>query len=114
MSETRLGLQRVATHVMARARHRATGKFGLRATPGGFGTPAFGPDIEVLRVDGPLLVRETAGNATAIALDGATLAALADFATVDLKDPFDVGRDTPALGDVDAPITIDIDDTNVL
>ena len=39
MNPTRDELQRIATHVLARARFAATGRFGLRATPGGFGTP---------------------------------------------------------------------------
>ncbi len=54
---TRNALQRVAVHVLARRRHAVTGRFGLRATPGGFGTPAFGPDEEVLRIAGDRLVR---------------------------------------------------------
>ena len=33
----------MATHVLARRRHAVSGRFGLRATPGGIGTPAFGP-----------------------------------------------------------------------
>jgi hypothetical protein len=68
----------------------------------------------VLRVDGPLLVRETGGNAKTITLDGASLATLAAFAGVDLQEPFDVGQDTPPLGDADAPLAIDADDTRVL
>ncbi|MEZ5234096.1 MAG: hypothetical protein R2749_15505 [Acidimicrobiales bacterium] len=50
-------LQRVATHVLARARHIATGRFGLRATPGGFGTPSFGPEATRLRVSAGRLLR---------------------------------------------------------
>jgi hypothetical protein len=68
----------------------------------------------VLRVDGPMLVRENGGRATTIRLDGATLATLAGFAGVDLSEPFEVGNDTPPLGHVDAPLAIDVDVTGVL
>ncbi len=108
-STTRTDLQRVAVHVLARRRQDVTGRFGLRATPGGFGTPAFGPDdaIEVLRVDGAVLVHEVGRDARAIDLDGATLNGLADAVGVDLGAELSVGQDTPALGDPDAPLTVD-------
>src|SRR5262245_26285224 len=96
---TRRALHRVACHVVARARHRATGRFGLRVTPGGFGTPAFGEDVEVVRISGGLLVRERAGAggaSTAVApLDGSTLADLAGLVGVDLREEFSAGPDTP-------------------
>ena len=111
---TRDALQRVATHVLARARFAATGRFGLRATPGGFGTPAFGDRVEVLRVAGEVLVRERDGGASAIALNGATLAGLAAFAGADLGAPFDVGRDTAPIGDPEEPLAIDADAATVL
>jgi hypothetical protein len=57
-------LQRVATHVLARARYLATGHFGLRVTWDGIGTPAFGPDDEVLRICGGLLVHESQRGGT--------------------------------------------------
>lgn len=104
---TRAALQRVAVHVLARARHQATGRFGLRATPGGFGTPAFGWDVEVLRVAGPLLVRERGKVTSTARIDGSTLAALAEFAGVDLGADFSAGHETPPLGDVDAPLEVD-------
>ena len=107
MNPTRLALHRVATHVLARARHAATGRFGLRATPGGFGTPAFGDAVEVLRVAGGGLVRERGGHASTMPLDGATLADLAAFASTDLSTPFAAGDDTPALGDPHERLSID-------
>ena len=109
---TRESLHRVAVHVIARRRTDATGRFGLRATPGGFGTPAFGgPDHdEVLRVAGSTLVREQRAqdgtHAAAHAIDGASLAALATFAGADLAGPLSVGSDTPAPGDPDLPLTV--------
>src|ERR687898_2220441 len=62
---TRDELQRVATHVIARRRFAGCSKFGLRATPGGFGSPACGPDNETLRIAGIDLVRETTESTAA-------------------------------------------------
>lgn len=107
MNPTRDALHRVATHVLARGRQAATGRFGLRATPGGFGTPAFGNAVEVLRVAGDGLVRERGGRASTMPLNGATLADLAAFAGVDLTTPFDAGSDTPSVGDVHAALSVD-------
>lgn len=114
LAATRAELQRVATHVLARRRHAVTGKLGLRATPDGFGTPAFGPDVEVLRVSGGVLLRERAGDVAAVPLDGSTLADLARFAEVDLTATFSAGGDTPPLGDVDAAIRLDVADRRTL
>jgi hypothetical protein len=113
LGPTRATLQRVATHVLARARFAATGRFGLRVTPGGIGTPAFGPDGDVLRLAGPLLVHEhpASGGASTrvLAVPGRSLAELADFARVDLATPFSAGHDTPPRGDRDAPVELDVD-----
>lgn len=114
MNQTRDALHRIATHVLARARFAATGRFGLRAAPGGFATPAFGEAVEVLRVDGDLLVRERAGHSSAIALDGATLADVAAFAGADLAAPFAAGSDTPPIGDPGAPLSVALDDALAL
>jgi hypothetical protein len=54
-AETRVALQQVAVHVLARRRHAMTGRFGLRPTPGGLGTPLFG-EGEVVRISGDVLV----------------------------------------------------------
>jgi len=107
----RLELQRVATHVLARARAAADGRFGLRVTPGGFTTPPFGPDGIVLRMAGVALVRESrlsgATRSETAVLPGRTLRDLAAFARVDVDSPFSVGADTPPLGDADAPIELE-------
>ena len=58
---TRTELQRIATHVLARRRMDLCAKFGLRATPGGIGTPASGGEHEVVRIAGTTLVREVTG-----------------------------------------------------
>jgi len=52
---TRLELHRVAEEVLKPAREKVTGRFGLRALPGGFGTPPFG-DVMQMHVDGTDLV----------------------------------------------------------
>lgn len=116
-TERRL-LQVVATHVIARRLHDATGRFGLRTTPGGFGTPQFetsGPDArrERLRVAGGRLVSERldpSATTTSMPIDGSTLLELAAFAGVEFtgsgNEEFSVGHDTPSLGDPDRPLTI--------
>jgi hypothetical protein len=110
---TRLGLQRVATHILARARFDADGRFGLRVTSSGIGTPAFSPDGVVIRIAGDTLIREfqeagIARSATA-SLVGRSLRELAEFAEVELTPSFSVGSDTPDLGDVEASIDLDVE-----
>jgi hypothetical protein len=105
-------LARVATHIVARAREQATGRFGLRVTPGGFGTPEFGNGPRRVRVSGGVLIAESgaagaASTRTAV-VDGSSLSELAAVAGVDLALDLSVGHDTPPLGDVDAPITTDL------
>jgi hypothetical protein len=105
-------LQRVAVHIVARARVQGTGRFSLRTTPGGFGTPEFGDGPRRVRVGGGTLFVESdlpgaAGVRTA-PLHGNTLAALAELASVDLSERLDVGHDTPPLGDPDTPIHLDV------
>jgi hypothetical protein len=114
---TRLELQRVATHVLARRRFSLCGKFGLRAAPGGIATLACGPDHEVQRLSGTTLIRETTGPGAATAsldLQGATLAQAAAVAHVDLSEPFAAGHDTPPLGDPDVGLEIDPEAARVL
>ncbi len=111
-TDTRDTLQRIAVHVVARAREQATGRFGLRVTSGGFGTPTFGDDVRRVRLSRGLLVVETAGPERAVtrarAIDGSSLAELAAFAEVDLAADLDVGHDTPPVGDADEPLAIDV------
>lgn len=108
---TRRDLQRVATHLLARACFAASGRFGLRVTWDGIATPGFGPDGEVLRIAGGVLVHEhrRSGSAgtRAIALDGHSLGELAEWVGVDVASPFDAGAATPPVGDVGAPLSID-------
>lgn len=114
-AQSRDSLHRVAVHVMARRRHAATGRFGLRATPGGFGTPQFGdPEHEEqLRISGPTLLHERRDDAgvhtVLLPLDGTTLRELASAVGVELTPEFSVGKDTPPVGDADAPLTVGAD-----
>jgi hypothetical protein len=111
LAQTRAELHRLATHVLARARADATGRFGLRVTVDGLGTPQFGQSEEVLRLSGGLLIRERRAGERAVtstmAIAGRSLSELADFASVDLNAPLSVGKDTPPLGDPDSPLDVD-------
>jgi hypothetical protein len=59
-SATRDALHQVAFFAMAPARYQATGRMGLKAAPGGFGTPEFKGSIA--RVEGDMLVFEKGTN----------------------------------------------------
>lgn len=100
----REALHRVAAHVLGRRRWEVTGRFGLRPTPGGFGTPAFGDDLEVVRLSGRTLVHERGGRARVVPLAGASPASLASVVGADLRREFSVGAETPPLGETDAPL----------
>ncbi len=68
VTPTRISWHTIAEHIVAPARHRATGRIGLRPTPGGFGSPWFpaagddGDDERRIRVDGDELVVEERGD----------------------------------------------------
>jgi hypothetical protein len=68
-AETRSALHRVAEEVLKPARERVTGRFGLRALPGGFGTPPFG-EVTQLHVDGTELVTRCDGELRREPIDG--------------------------------------------
>lgn len=103
----------LATHLLARARHAATGRFGLRPTPGGLGTGMFGPECTQVRFSGATLVVETAGAGGAatrlLPADGRTLGELAEFVGVDLDPSFSVGTDTPEMPPADRVVRLDDD-----
>lgn len=111
LGAARRELQRLAVHLVARARVEHGGRFSLRVTPGGFGTPEMGATGRRVRVAGTHLLVESdlVGSASVrvAAINGSTLTALAAVAGVDLTAPLDVGHDTPPLGDPDVPITLD-------
>ena len=91
-------------YVLSPARKAVTGRIGLQPTPGGFGTPVFGPDEELLRIEGAALVRQRGGAAATAAIT--SLAAAADFAGVTLSQDPGVGSDLPGLGDPDSPLAV--------
>lgn len=80
LTATRDAWHRLAEHVLSAARHAATGRIGLVPAPGGFATPAFGPDACVLAVDLDefLVSRNGQQQRTRIA----TVAQVADFAGI--------------------------------
>jgi hypothetical protein len=104
---TRSDLHRTAAHVLGRRRYAVSGHFGLRASPGGISTPAFGPEPETLRLTPACLVREVGSESRGLALAGATLASLAAFAGADLGAEFSAGADMPVPGTADAPLELD-------
>ena len=111
---TRTTLHRVAAHVLGRARFAASGRFGLRAAPGGIETPAFGEGPEVLRISGTELVREVGGESTWTSIPKSTLSHLAECAGVDLDSSFSVGMDTPPLGDTESPLEVSTESARVI
>jgi hypothetical protein len=107
MSATRVDLHRIGAHVLGRRRFEVSGHFGLRASPGGLATPAFGPEPETVRLAGSFMVREVGAASTSMALQDATLRQLAHFAGAELEADFSAGPDTPPLGPVDRPLALD-------
>jgi hypothetical protein len=96
----------IAAHVLGRRRFEVSGHFGLRASPGGFATPAFGDGPETVRVAGAVLVRETGADAASVPMAGSTLRELAAFAGADLDRDFSAGAGMPTPGDPDAPLSV--------
>jgi hypothetical protein len=64
-STSRLGLHRVAAYLVSPARRQVTGRIGLRATPGGFGTPLFLGN-QWVRVVGTDVVVEIEGDRSVV------------------------------------------------
>lgn len=103
---TRDHLHQVAYFALSPARYRAEGRMGLRATPGGFGTPE--SNGRVARVDGTLLVQED-GDSVATRQISTVRAAVEFFGEPyvdawfeDFKDPLTpIGPDVALLVDPD-------------
>jgi hypothetical protein len=104
MGTTLADLHRIAAHVLGRRRFEVSGHFGLRASPRGVATPAFGPEPEVLRLAGANLVHEVGADAQSLRLEGSTLDQLATFAGTTLVTAFSAGPDTPPVGTPDEPL----------
>lgn len=104
--ETRLALQAVAEHVVSAARHRATGRIGLRPSPGGFTTPTFPSDLgpRAVAVDGTELVVRDGGGERRAPLT--TVGELAAVVGIEPGAPLDVYTPTTPLAP-DAPLAVD-------
>ena len=77
---TRTALHRLAEDVLKPARERVTGRFGLRALPGGFGTAPYG-DVTQIHVDGTELVTREGTTVTREPIAGVDEAAAAALAS---------------------------------
>jgi hypothetical protein len=90
--------------VLGRRRDAVSGHFGLRASPDGLATPAYGPEPETLRLTPTRLIREVGTRSSTMALQGATIQQLAQFAGADLDSAYSAGANTPALGSTTEPL----------
>ena len=109
---TRRSLHAVAEQVLAAALWRASGRIGLRATEGGFGTPAFplGGRGRQVRVEGLDLVVVDDGHERRAPLT--TVAAAAAFVGVEPGAPDVYPAATPV--DLDAPLPLDPADAHAV
>jgi len=99
----REAFHRLAYSVVAAARHAENGKFGLRFTAGGFGTPFFGEDRQV-RVVGNTLVDQVGD--TVRTMQPGSIKAAAEFIGVEPSTVAAEG-DSPPLGDPSGPLDLD-------
>jgi hypothetical protein len=105
-SGTRDALHQIAFFAMAPARHEAVGRMGLKAMPGGFGTPEF--EGRVARVEGDFLVHEQDGNISTQQIT--TVRAAADFFGARYEvEWFDDFHDPLQPADPDEALTVDRD-----
>lgn len=101
---TRDALHQLAFFALSPARYSVSGRMGLRAAPGGFGTPPY--NGSVARVEGDLLVFEKDGNVASRTIT--TIRDAADFFGVD----YEVGwfpdfHDPLTPADPDVPLAVD-------
>lgn len=100
---TRESWHTLAEHVLAAARYAVDGHIGLRAAPGGFGTPPFG-NGDMVDIDGVELVVTRRGETSRHPIS--TVGAAADAVGITPGAPADVYTPTTAL-DPDEPLPID-------
>ncbi|MGI9610268.1 MAG: hypothetical protein ACR2NL_08225 [Acidimicrobiia bacterium] len=108
---TRIDLHRLAAYVIAPARHSVNGKFGLRYTRGGFGTPFFGADRQI-RVHGDQLIDQVGSTVRNTSIT--SLGAAAEFLGTEIDPSTAAESDSPALGDIDAPLTVSVEGSDFL
>jgi hypothetical protein len=104
---TRDSWHRLAEHVLAPARYRATGHIGLRAAPGGFGTPPYtnsGGEEEQVRVEGVALL--VVRNEEPWSVPISTLAEAARTLGIEPGAPAEVYTPNTPL-EPDAPLVVD-------
>jgi len=102
--ETRGPLHQLAFFALGPARYKAVGRMGLRATPGGFGTPEF--EGRVARIDGDALVHEQGGNVATQRIT--TIRAAAEFFGHEYEvDWFEGFHDPLQPADPDTPLIVD-------
>ncbi len=111
---SRLSLHRVAAYVVSPARRQAMGRMGLRAAPGGFGTPSFGgpAGITTVGVEQTNVVIRTAEGERSAPIT--TLAAAGDHVGVAPDVEWAAELDIPIPGQLDAPLTIEPGDAAAL
>jgi hypothetical protein len=114
MPTTRTHLHVIATHVLGRRRFAVSGHFGLRASPRGVATPAFGPEPEVVRTAGPDLIHEVGAASRSMPMEGATLVELAAFVGADLTADFSAGTGAPPVGRPDEPVHLVDEELDVI
>jgi hypothetical protein len=106
LARSRVALHRLAAYVVAPARYRVTERFGLRWVPGGFGTPVFGEDQQIVITADGLVVRRGDEQAAH------PITTLNDAAR-HVGGPIDADtaaeHDTPPLGDATEVLEVDPD-----
>ena len=114
-----MALHRLAVYVVAPTRHAANGKFGLRWTSGGFGTPFFKhaaesggdaggvgrPVDRQIRVEGTQLIDQRGEQVRVAPIT--TLRAAAEFLETEVDTSTAAEHDSPEPGDLDAELAID-------
>ncbi len=111
LQTTRNSLHQLAFFALSPARHKAVGRMGLKATPGGFGTPEY--ESQVARVEGNLLVHESGESVATQTIT--TIRAAAEF----FGNPYEAEwfpdfHDPVAPADPDAELSVDSDAANAL
>ena len=98
-------LHQLAFYALAPARYAVVERMGLRATPGGFGTPEYG-DRQVSRIEGSLLVQESGESVATQAIT--TIRAAAEFFGEDYDvDWYTEFKDPLAPMDPDRPLKVE-------